>query len=544
MDINSAWKAACRVILRREIGDIGDYAAYLKKYVGPVRGSRRSGISGKPVATADDDYGFDARYVSNSERDAYFRANSAPFPIGDIKDIDSLLLALRERFVYSGDIVLGQSYGVSRSHRCSNVACVADSQDISDSKFIAHCAMLRRSSYVFGSDCTGEIDFVIKNFQGWRSRRMLETSNTQYASDAYFCANIRQCQEIMFSFNQTAKRHMIGNRELPRDAYLALKEKLVSEIASELERKRDIVSLAELLGAPPRQGRPEERPAGWDTGDKPYFGRPDGYPAELDSAFARTIAVLFGRPLRGKLTDYEGWLMRFVRAPPKARSPESGKRLFILPILFNEPVRTTHLSESEAQAAGRLQLGSAEIRNLSISSARELLAPIAKTTCEVSLGNNVDVSDTVSYSDSTAIFGSSTMYGSKRCAYCCWVSHEAECMFGCDHVFYSSFCVNCYRSLRLQRCFEVNDSQGCSGCYFCHNCEDLHDCMFCFNAKGLRHAIGNVEFPREEYAIRKRLLLSGMAARIESGKGMALSIYNIGCTKSAAPSPPCAPLPI
>jgi len=527
VDINDAWKSCCRVLLKREIGGIGEYEAYLKKYVGPVRARRRSCMSGKMVTTADDDYGGDVRYISNAEREQYFRLNSAPFPIDDIKDIDSLRAAIGERFIYSGDILLGNCYDVSHAQRCSNVSCVHHSQDVSDCRYVAHCAMLRHSTYVFGSDCTGEIDFVVKNFQGWRSRRMLETANTQYVSDAYYCANVRQSQELMFSFNQDARRFMVGNVELPRERYMALKEKLLCEIADELERKKDIVSLAELLGAPARKA-PEERPKSWDAQGKPYFGRPAACPVALDNAFAGACNVVLGRPLSGKLTDYEGWLMRHVRAPPKGKSAASNKPLLILPILFNEPVRSTHLGEEEAKVAGQKKLAESEVEKLALKNARKMLAPIAYFTCDVALGNNMVVEQVVSHSDCNTVFGASTMYGSKRCAYDCWVSHDADSMFGCDHVFYSQFCINCYRSLRLQRCFEVSDSLDCSDCYFCHNCEDLRDCIFCFNAKGLRNAIGNVELPRERYLALKRRLLSEVAARAESERGMGLDIYNLG----------------
>ena len=530
MDINDAWKATCRVVLKREIGGIGEYEAYLKKYVGPVRNTRRSCLSGSVVTTADDDCGEEVRYISNAEREQYWKLHSSPFPIDDIKDIDSLMRAIGERFIYSGGIVLGTSSDVGTSNRVADVHCVHNSQDISDCKYVAHCAMLRRSSYIFGSDCTGEIDFVIKNFQGWRSRRMLETANTQYASDAYYCANVRQSQEIMFSFNQDAKRFMIGNVELPRERYMALKEKLVAEIAGELERKKDIVALAELLGAPARKS-PEERPKSWDTLGKRYFGRPAAYPAALDAAFAGACKVVLGQPLSGKLTDYEGWLMRHVRAPPKGKSAASGKPLLILPILFNEPVRSTHLGEDEARAAGKKNLAEADVEKLSLANAKKMLAPVAYFTCDVALGNNMAVEQVVSHSDSNTVFGASTMYDSKRCAYDCWVSHEAEAMFGCDHVFYSQFCINCYRSLRLQRCFEVSDSLDCSDCHFCHNCEDLHDCMFCFNAKGMKNAIGNMEMPREKYLEAKKRLLSDIAARVEKGHGMALDIYNLGSAR-------------
>ena len=541
MDINDAWKSTCSVLLKEEIGDLGEFEYYLKKFVGPLHTSRRSILSGKQVTTADDDIGLDVSYISNDEREAYLAKYSQVFDINAIKDIDSLISTLSERFIYSGDILSGRFHLAERVNRCSDVYEVHDSQDVSNSKYAAHCAMLRYSNYVFGSDCTGEIDYVVKNFQGWKSQRMWETTNTQHCSDVYFSANVRNCQEAIFSFNQEGKRHVIGNLELPKDRYFELKRKLLAEIADELRRKKDIISINEILGAPARGGKEEIRPKSWDitssaispTHSTSYFGRPTDYPIELDSAFATTTSLLLQKPLSGKMTNYESWLMRHVRAPQKTKSAMSGKALWVLPILFNEPVRGTHIGLDEAAQAGKMKLDEGEISRLAISNAKELLKPIALFTCDVALGENRQVQDVVSFSDSNTVFASSTMYDAKYCAYDCWVSHGAENMFGCDHVFYSKFCIHCYRSLRLTRCFEVSDSTDCSDCYFSHNLEGCSDCMFCFNVKAKRYAIGNVEMKKDDYLRIKKMILTELAARIEADKALDLDIYNISTVKSS-----------
>ncbi len=527
MGINSAWKSTCKVLLKEEIGDLKGYEYYLKKFMGPVSAKRKSVLSGKQVTTADDDFGLPTRFISNSEREQYAKLYSKPFDINRIKDIDSAIQELEERFIYSGDIVLGKSVAVENCQRCTDVSDTYWSQDVSDSRNIAYCSMLRYSTFVFGSDCTGEIDFVIKNFQGWKSRRLMETTNTQYCSDVYFSANMRYSAECMFCFNQEGKRNMIGNLQLGKDEYSKLKQKLVEDIRGELGSKKDIVSINELLGAPPRAGKCEKRPATWDVGGKKHFA--SDCPQELDKAFASACSVLFGRKLSGKMTDYEKWLMKNVRAPPKSKSKLSGKSLYILPILFNEPVRDTHISLEEARQASRLHISEEDAQKLCISNAKQILKPVALFTSDVKLGENVQVKDTVSFADSINIFGSSTMYGSKNCAYGCWVSHNAENMFGCDHTFYSKFCIHAYRSLKLVRCFEISDSKDCSDCFFCHNCENCHECMFCFNVKSKRYAIGNVEVGREKYSKIKKMLQQEIAKRLEEKKEIGIGIYNIGC---------------
>jgi hypothetical protein len=52
--------------------------------------------------------------------------------------------------------------------------------------------------------------------------------------------------------------------------------------------------------------------------------------------------------------------------------------------------------------------------------------------------------------------------------------------------------------------------------------------MFCFNAKNLKYAVGNVEYPREEYLRIKAQLLNEISSKIEKGKMLDWSIYNIG----------------
>jgi len=95
----------------------------------------------------------------------------------------------------------------------------------------------------------------------------------------------------------------------------------------------------------------------------------------------------------------------------------------------------------------------------------------------------------------------------------------------------SSFCINCYNSNRLTRCFEVDASQNCAGTYFAHNCENVQDSMFCFNAKNLHNAIGNAALPAEKFASIKGALLAQMHAELEKKKELKLDIYNIGSAR-------------
>ena len=51
--------------------------------------------------------------------------------------------------------------------------------------------------------------------------------------------------------------------------------------------------------------------------------------------------------------------------------------------------------------------------------------------------------------------------------------------------------------------------------------------MFCFNAKNLKHAIGNTELPREKYLAIKARVLSELNAELSKTNSIALSIFNL-----------------
>ena len=91
------------------------------------------------------------------------------------------------------------------------------------------------------------------------------------------------------------------------------------------------------------------------------------------------------------------------------------------------------------------------------------------------------------------------------------------------------FCINCYYSENMNRCFEVDSSKSCSDSYYLHNCENVRSSMFCFNAKNLTYAIGNTVVGKEEFDRAKRMLLDWANERLAKKKEVPLSIFDVGC---------------
>jgi len=102
---------------------------------------------------------------------------------------------------------------------------------------------------------------------------------------------------------------------------------------------------------------------------------------------------------------------------------------------------------------------------------------------------------------------------------------DSDHVFGCAYVFGSSFNIKCYNSFAIQRCFEVDSARSSTGCLYCHNIENVHDSIFCSNAKNLRYAVGNVEVGKEEFQRIKSLVLSRVLSGIQAGKEP-MSIYD------------------
>ena len=106
-----------------------------------------------------------------------------------------------------------------------------------------------------------------------------------------------------------------------------------------------------------------------------------------------------------------------------------------------------------------------------------------------------------------------------------------ESMKQYDKIFDSQFCMHCYQSVKLQRCFECDSCRDCADSYFCHNCENVQNGIFCFNAKNLRYAVGNSEVGREKFLEVKKRLLEYLGARLKKERKLELDIFNLACRK-------------
>ncbi|HQT45477.1 MAG TPA: hypothetical protein PLO51_05855, partial [Candidatus Micrarchaeota archaeon] len=130
-----------------EVGRLEDFRPWLLLETDPMM-RHPSSVGGQEVSYAITRYAPGSRWIGFDEID--FNKKAAPLSINEIKDIDSLLASLRERFAYAGDAVLGNSKYVERSSNITDSFYMYETGKLADCKYVA-CTTVGR----MGEDCFG-----------------------------------------------------------------------------------------------------------------------------------------------------------------------------------------------------------------------------------------------------------------------------------------------------------------------------------------------------------------------------------------------------
>ncbi|MEM2137802.1 MAG: hypothetical protein QW568_01825 [Candidatus Anstonellaceae archaeon] len=518
--LEKRWRSTCRVIFKEEVGSLSEFVPWLKLYNEPIV-QRKSSLSGKEVTYAISSYKENSKWVSFEEID--FGKRFAPVSLNDVKDIDSLVEALADRFYYTGNVILGNSGYVEKSSNISDSFYMYDTGKLTDSKYVAYSTLGRLDEDCFGCNGIGESQHCIKCHETFKDKRCFELWMGQYCSDCYYVHQLNNCSDCLFCFNLKNKRHAVGNLELGKEKYAAVKTKLLADLAETLKKEKRLPTLMDIVAK--------------SKYEKPKFSLAASAPkktdmAVIESAFGRTMQLLVGRQTGGKIDDYQAWLRRNVRKNEQCSSALSGKPVhrWDYASYFHLP-KDRLITYEESQAFGeQVKMSESEASETTLANAHEKIGRIAFFTSEYVDGTNSNLIEVATSSDTVNAYRCSPIVYSKFCAYSFW-PRSTEHAFGCGALLSSEFCINCYHSVKLRRCFEMDSCRDCSDSYFCHNCENVSDCMFCFNAKNLKYAIGNVEVGREKFMQVKKMVLEEIARRLEKERGIPQDIYSIGAGK-------------
>ena len=248
---------------------------------------------------------------------------------------------------------------------------------------------------------------------------------------------------------------------------------------------------------------------------------------EVEKSFASTTALILGAEL-APLADYVAWLERELPFPMAAiKTRVSKKPVLVISHPAYAGIRGNVAGIEEALEIGKLSITGNEAESLSLAGAGKALSKISTICPNVVFGENFDTVDSTCYGPTQHCFRISYSWWSKY-ASCCYDVRTSSHVHGCSDLDDCNFCIRCRQSSKLQRCFEVDESANCSDCYFCHNLENCRDCMFCFNARNLKNAIGNREYPREEYLAIKKKALENIMEELKASRQLKIDIYSIG----------------
>jgi hypothetical protein len=511
MDINGAFKRTFKLIFGQCNLELDDLKEYLLSYQPPFV-MRKSSLSGKQVALCNGNYPASAKFISEDEID--FNKKFNPLGINEIKDMDSLVAAARERLYYAGNKVLGNSNFVTESDTCFDLSFSKYGHNNISSKYIAYSSYIRsNSSFIFGGCYMGRSSHAIHSSAFVDSTRCFESYMTYNSSDMFACYNCRGCTQTMFSFNLRNKKYCIGNLELPKEKYLAIREKLVSESREYIEKNRKFYPVFSLNLCAPRTGALSIPALKSETTD----------PAPIDLAFKKTCNILFGHEI-GPLQQYEKFLSKRIGEIERHKSV-FGNETTLPPMFFYAHLpRGRLLNAQEAEVAGKISMDEEKLNGL--GTLLQNLGKIALYPSELRLGENRNLIETPFAIDAVSAYKCPNISYSKNCG--CSFANNCESVFGCYRSVYSTFCIRCFFATGLTRCSECDACEKCSDCYFCHNCENLQDCILCFNAKNLRYAIGNAEVGKEKYLEFKARLQGWSALSLEREKDLKHDIFNIG----------------
>ncbi len=519
--LNNSWKTTIKVLFGDEAGELSSYDEWLSHY-SYGSGEAHSYLSGKEVILSSSNYSKNSKFISYDEIN--FNKKFEPLNINEIKDIDSIVEALKERFIYAGNVVLGKSGFVEKSTGIFNSYYILKSSlAVQPNQYVYLSRQVRNCNNVFGSYFVGELNYSVRAFNSAFSSRLFETYLTVYSSDIYFSYDIKGSNSVMFSFSIRSKNFVIGNLQLEKDKYLRVSSSLKEQLLDELKKNKQLPSLYSLASSKPEA-------LSFDYQAKKLSLNEDRITNSLNEIFNTTTKLLFKKEL-GNFRDYADY---FISSLPvrfkEVSSALSGRKIILFTDNHLKDIPETRIvSNDEALfLSTKLKLNERDIE--SFDSIKSSIGKIAFFSGEF-IHDCSEVAKTSFCHGSSLLYKVAHGYHMKRCAYSYW-PRSSESAFGCSFNFISTFCINCHYSERLTRAFEVDLSNSSSDLYFSHNVENIRQGMFNFNVKNLTYAIGNASYNPETYMRIKNSLVEQIADELEKTKKLKWNIYNIGSIKS------------
>ncbi len=236
----------------------------------------------------------------------------------------------------------------------------------------------------------------------------------------------------------------------------------------------------------------------------------------LNKRWKSVCSALLGDEI-GELSDYSEWLY-WGNGPRNAGKTASGREIVFAD--QNYSVSAPKLSFDEVDFDKRYEpLGINEIKD--IDSIFEAISDRVAYTGNIVLGNSRFVDN------STTITECFYVYHSERVAFSKYVAYSSrggysEDIFGCYGFGPVQFAIKSGAAWDVKRAFCVSKAEFSSDIFFSHGLMGCQDCLFCFNLKNVRHAIGNRILEPKKHLELKKKLISEMQEKLLKDKKLPL----------------------
>jgi len=440
-ELDKRWKTTSGLVFGAQVGELAQYGEWLSERADAVFASK-SAASGKEVAYANCDYCKGAGWLSFDEID--FGVKFPPLCINDVKDIDSLLEAAGERFLYTGNVVLGNSKFIEKSANVSDSFYVYESSRVGDSKYVAYTSMARLCECVFGTAAPGESEYMVRCNDTYKSKRCFELWMSTGCTDCHYVFALTDCSNCFLCFSLAGAKYSIGNLPLEKSQFLKIKAGLLEQMRTDLMKNHRLPSLMDIVGKCPSRARKAAIPDA--KGTEPKDMRP------IEEAFSSTSGLLLGVRLTG-LNAYSPWLTRHIEKGERRKSALSSREVFVGTYAkYSQVPHSRTVTEGEAHAVVASSKKPWEMEKITISNAHELISEVAYLHLDYHAFTNKNIIDCMAYAFSSNAFNCFPCVEVKDSAYNFW-PRSSEHLFGCGVMFDSQFCIHCYQSVKLQRCF-------------------------------------------------------------------------------------------
>ncbi|MCX6773029.1 MAG: hypothetical protein NTV88_04645 [Candidatus Micrarchaeota archaeon] len=175
---------------------------------------------------------------------------------------------------------------------------------------------------------------------------------------------------------------------------------------------------------------------------------------EIEKGFSDTSSILLGKKLAG-IAKYEEWLFRHVKGRVQKRKSKISSNIVYLPsVEFYTLLGSNIVTLAESIKLGEEnRLTISEVEKLALSNAPSALSKIKTTTTEIIYSENFDTLESSNYGPTQHCYKITFTWFSKFMA-CGFWGRTSEHAYGYANIVDCAFCIKCYSSTKLMRCFE------------------------------------------------------------------------------------------